>query len=47
MLKNWLMREFGKNHYTDYVYYNFDEEDELKSIFKTNKISSGLVGIDH
>jgi len=35
--KTWLMHEFGKNHYTDYVYYNFDEEDELKSIFETNK----------
>ena len=35
--KTWLMLEFGKNHYTDYVYFNFDEEDELKSIFATNK----------
>jgi len=35
--KTWLMHEFGKNHYTDYVYYNFDEEDALKSIFETNK----------
>ena len=35
--KTWLMHEFGKNHYTDYVYYNFDEEDELKSIFEANK----------
>jgi len=35
--KTWLMHEFGKNHYKDYVYYNFDEEDELKSIFEANK----------
>ena len=35
--KTWLMHEFGKSYYTDYVYYNFDEEDELKSIFETNK----------
>ena len=35
--KTWLMREFGKNHYADYVYYNFDEEDELKSVFDANK----------
>ena len=35
--KTWLMHEFGKNHYADYVYYNFDEEDELKSVFETNK----------
>ena len=35
--KTWLMHEFGENHYTDYVYFNFDEEDELKSIFEINK----------
>jgi len=35
--KTWLMHEFGKNHYVDYVYFNFDEEDELKSIFESNK----------
>lgn len=23
--KTWLMHEFGKNHYLDYVYFNFDE----------------------
>lgn len=35
--KTWLMKEFGKNHYKSYVYFNFDEEDELKSIFEANK----------
>ncbi len=35
--KTWLMKEFGKNYYDSYVYFNFDEEDELKSIFETNK----------
>ncbi len=35
--KTWLMKEFGKNCYDDYVYFNFDEEDELKSIFESNK----------
>ena len=35
--KTWLMKEFGKSHYDNYVYFNFDEEDELKSIFETNK----------
>lgn len=35
--KTWLMKEFGKNYYESYVYFNFDEEDELKSIFETNK----------
>ena len=31
------MKEFGKNYYNSYVYFNFDEEDELKSIFEVNK----------
>ena len=31
------MKELGKNCYKSYVYFNFDEEDELKSIFETNK----------
>ncbi len=35
--KTWLMKEFGKNYYENYVYFNFDEEDELKSIFASNK----------
>ncbi len=35
--KTWLMKEFGKNYYDSYVYFNFDEEDDLKSIFQTNK----------
>ena len=35
--KTWLMKEFGKNYYSSYVYFNFDEEDELKSIFEINK----------
>ena len=35
--KTWLMKEFGRNCYDSFVYLNFDEEDELKSIFETNK----------
>lgn len=35
--KTWLMKEFGQTCYANYVYFNFDEEDELKSIFQTNK----------
>lgn len=35
--KTWLMKEFGQSYYDNYVYFNFDEEDELKSIFETNK----------
>ena len=35
--KTWLMKEFGRHCYDNFVYFNFDEEDELKSIFVTNK----------
>ncbi|MCM1257095.1 MAG: ATP-binding protein [Roseburia sp.] len=35
--KTWLMKEFGQNYYEHSVYFNFDEEEELKSIFETNK----------
>lgn len=35
--KTWLMKEFGRNYYNSFVYLNFDEEDELKSIFEANK----------
>ena len=37
------MHEFGKNHYADYVYFNFDEEDELKSIFESNKNPHSII----
>ncbi len=35
--KTWLMKEFGRNYYKSYAYFNFDEEDALKSIFEVNK----------
>lgn len=35
--KTWIMKEFGTSCYDSYVYFNFDEEEELKSIFDTNK----------
>ena len=31
------MKEFGQSFYESYVYFNFDEEDELRSIFEVNK----------
>ena len=41
--KTWLMKEFGKNYYKSFVYFNFDEEEELKSIFETNKNPARLI----
>lgn len=41
--KTWLMKEFGQNYYDNCVYFNFDEEDELKSIFETNKNPNRII----
>ncbi len=35
--KTWLMKEFGKTCYQSMAYFNFDEDDSLKSIFEVNK----------
>ena len=35
--KTWLMKEFGKTCYEDYVYLNFDEEESIKSVVEKNK----------
>ena len=43
--KTWLMKEFGKNHYQSFVYFNFDEEDELKSIFEKNKNPQRIIDL--
>lgn len=41
--KTWLMKEFGQSCYENYVYFNFDEEDELKSIFESNKDPNRII----
>lgn len=41
--KTWLMKEFGKTVYKDYVYFNFDEQPELKSLFEINKNPHRLI----
>ena len=43
--KTWMMKEFGKAYYDNYVYFNFDEEDELKSIFETNKNPQRIIDL--
>ena len=37
--KTWIMKEFGRQYYESYVYFNFDEEEELKSIFEKSTMS--------
>lgn len=41
--KTWLMKAFGKACYAGFVYFNFDEEDELKSIFEQSKNPSRII----
>ena len=43
--KTWLMKEFGKNYYDSFAYFNFDEEDELKSVFEANKNPHRIIEI--
>lgn len=42
--KDLAVKEFGRNYYKSYVYFNFDEEDELKSNFYIEqKSSTGII----
>lgn len=35
--KTWLLKEFGKTHYSSVSYFNFDDQPELKQLFQTTK----------
>jgi len=35
--KTWLLKEFGKQHYENTAYFNFDEQSELKQYFEMTK----------
>ncbi|MDO5557926.1 MAG: AAA family ATPase [Clostridia bacterium] len=35
--KSWLMEEFAKNYYDDYIYISFDKESQAKKIFTETK----------
>ncbi len=43
--KTWLMKEFGRTQYKNYVYFNFDEEDQLASIFEQNKNPERIIDL--
>ena len=45
--KTWLMREFGRRHYENVVYCNFDEEEDLKgrSLHERAAVPRGADGI--
>lgn len=35
--KTWILKEFGKNYYKNFVYFNFDENIEYRQFFQTTK----------
>ena len=35
--KTWILKEFGKQHYENTAYFNFDENEEYKQFFETTK----------
>ena len=43
--KTWLMKEFGHTNYENTAYFNFEESDELKTIFQTNKNPQRIIDI--
>lgn len=43
--KTWLMKQFGQTCYDSFAYFNFDEEQELKSIFETNKNPQRIIDL--
>lgn len=43
--KTWLMKAFGKEFYENVAYFNFDEEEELKSLFQETKNPQRLLDL--
>ncbi len=41
--KTWLMKEFARTAYRSFVYFNFDEDDEIRSVFEANKNPQRIV----
>lgn len=41
--KTWLIEHFGKNEYTNYIYVNFEETPEAKSIFSSDLIPQKII----
>ena len=34
--KTWIMKEFGRSYFENYIYVNFDEEIEIRSVFASS-----------
>lgn len=41
--KTWLIEHFGKKEYTNYIYVNFEETPEAKSIFSADLIPQKII----
>lgn len=41
--KTWLMKTIAKNHFTDYVYINFEKEIEYKTIFESSLVPDKII----
>jgi len=41
--KTWIMKEFGRSHFDNFVYFNFDESEELKQLFETTKNAHRII----
>ena len=41
--KTWLMKKFGEEYFEDYVYFNFDEQEDIKEIFTANKSAIRII----
>jgi len=41
--KTWILKEFGKQHYGNTAYFNFDEVEEYKQFFETSKDTNRII----
>jgi hypothetical protein len=41
--KTWLMKEFGKNAYQETVYINFDNNEQMKTLFNSNMVIDRII----
>ena len=41
--KTWLMKDFGQNYFDDYLYINFDNNEDIKTIFLRNITPSHII----
>jgi len=40
--KTWLLKDFGKNEFENFAYFNFEEQAELKQFSQQRRMFTGL-----